>query len=114
MDVIVFQNIAVRIELKQKQIITGLNLNLATTLVNSQIWIEAHDFRVYKNPLNQLTIQQDPHLSNQCTQYLMQKGRALARKNQEAVVPASEVLYWISLMTYVTNLYLILPSKLYL
>lgn len=53
---------------------------------------EAHDFRVYKNPLNQLTIQQDPHPSTQCTQYQMLKDRALARKSQEAVGPARKVL----------------------
>lgn len=42
--------------------------------------------------LNQLTTQQDPHPSNQCTQYQMLKGRALARKSQEVVVPANKGL----------------------
>lgn len=41
---------------------------------------------------NQLTTQQDPHPSIQCTQYQMLKGRALARKSQEVVVPASKGL----------------------
>ena len=47
---------------------------------------------VYKNPLNQLTIQQDPHPSTQHTQYQMLKDRALARKSQEVVGPAGKVL----------------------
>lgn len=42
--------------------------------------------------LNQLTTQQDPHPSNQCTQYQLLKGRASARRSQEVVGPASKGL----------------------
>lgn len=90
LDVIVLQNIAVKIVIVKK-IITGLSLSPAT-LVNSHMWKEAHDFSLSKNPLTKLTIQQDPHPSNQCTLYQKLKGRALARKSQEAVVPASKGL----------------------
>lgn len=51
--------------------------------------------------LNQLTTQQDRHPSNQCTQYQMLKGRALARKSQEVVVPAGRGL--VTLMIYLTK-----------